>query len=346
MNALPAAAHREAASPLLTVHGLGVSFGTRGDQVQATRDIGFDIQPGERVGIVGESGCGKTVTGLALLGLLPPATSHIVGSAIFEGQNLIGLANARLRRVRGRRISMIFQEPMSALDPVFTIGHQIGETIRTHFSVGRAEARERAIDALASVGIASPARVHDSYPHQLSGGMRQRAMIAIALVCEPRLLIADEPTTALDVTIQAQIIDLLLDLSSRSGTALLFITHDLGVVAETCTRMLTMYAGEVVEDGPVDDALVRPRHPYTSGLLRSLPRLSRPGANLPSIAGRVPSLRAMPTGCRFAERCAHRAPECGGAQELVRIDDARHVRCIRQSELVLPGALTDLETMA
>jgi len=343
---MPAAALPEPEPPLLEVRGLGVSFGTPGDRVQATRDIGFAIQPGERVGIVGESGCGKTVTGLALLGLLAPGTSHIVGSAMFEGQNLIGLASKNLRQIRGRRISMIFQEPMSALDPVFTVGHQIAETIRTHFTVSRRMAKERAIEALASVGIASPARVHDSYPHQLSGGMRQRAMIAIALVCEPRLLIADEPTTALDVTIQAQIIDLLLDLSSRNGTALLFITHDLGVIAETCTRMLTMYAGEVVEDSPVDDALVRPRHPYTSGLLRSLPRLSRPGAKLPSIAGRVPSLRAMPAGCRFADRCAHRSTPCIQPQELTQIDATHRVRCIRQHELRLPGALTDREVLA
>jgi peptide/nickel transport system ATP-binding protein len=334
------------AEPLLAVSGLGVFFGSGANQVQATRDIGFSIQPGERVGIVGESGCGKTVTGLSLLGLLPPLTSHVVGSAMFEGQNLIGLANDKLRHIRGRRISMIFQEPMSALDPVFTVGYQISETIRAHFGAGRREARDRAIEALASVGIPSPARVHDSYPHQLSGGMRQRAMIAIALVCEPKLLIADEPTTALDVTIQAQIIDLLLDLSAKSGTALLFITHDLGVIAETCTRMLTMYAGEVVEDAPIDSALVRPRHPYTSGLLRSLPRLSRRGAALPSIAGRVPSPRDMPAGCRFAERCGHRQDECAAAQALTEIDAGHRVRCIRQHELELPGALTELEALA
>jgi peptide/nickel transport system ATP-binding protein len=234
---------------------------------------------------------------------------------------------------------------MSALDPVFTIGQQIGETIRTHFKADRKQARERAIEALASVGIPSPARVHDSYPHQLSGGMRQRAMIAIALVCEPKLLIADEPTTALDVTIQAQIIDLLLELSAKQGTALLFITHDLGVIAETCTRMITMYAGQVVEDAPVDSALVRPRHPYTSGLLRSLPRLSARGAVLPSIAGRVPTLRDMPTGCRFAERCAHRQEACAAPQAIEQAG-AHKVRCWRQGELVLPGALTDREAAA
>ncbi len=330
---------------LLGVRGLGISFLMGGGPVEATRDVSFAVRPGERVGIVGESGCGKTITGLSLLGLLPAATSRVVGEAMFEGENLVGLPLSRMRHVRGRRISMIFQEPMSALDPVFTIGQQIGETIRTHFKVDKKQARERSIEALASVGIPSPARVHDTYPHQLSGGMRQRAMIAIALACEPKLLIADEPTTALDVTIQAQIIDLLLALSAKSGTALLFITHDLGVIAETCTRMITMYAGQVVEDAAVDTALMRPLHPYTSGLLRSLPRLSARGAVLPSIAGRVPTLRDMPTGCRFAERCAHRLEACAAPQVIETVEEHR-VRCWRHGELVLPGALTDREAAA
>ena len=335
----------EAGEVLLDVRGLGISFLLGDTTVSATRDVSFAVRAGERLGIVGESGCGKTITGLSLLGLLPPATTRVVGAAMFEGENLVGMKLSRMRHIRGRRISMIFQEPMSALDPVFTIGQQIGETIRTHFNATKREARERAIEALASVGIPSPARVHDSYPHQLSGGMRQRAMIAIALVCEPKLLIADEPTTALDVTIQAQIIDLLLELSSRNNTALLFITHDLGVIAETCSRMITMYAGEVVEDAPVDSALVRPRHPYTSGLLRSLPRLSARGAVLPSIAGRVPTLRDMPEGCRFAERCLHRRDGCEAPQA---IDTAggHRVRCWRHADLVLPGALTEREAAA
>ena len=332
-------------APLLDVRGLGISFLIGGGSVQATQDVSFSVQPGERVGIVGESGCGKTITGLSLLGLLPRATTHVAGQAMFEGENLVGLPLSRMRHVRGRKISMIFQEPMSALDPVFTIGQQLGETIRPHFQVDKKQARERAIEALASVGIPSPARVHDSYPHQLSGGMRQRAMIAIALVCEPKLLIADEPTTALDVTIQAQIIDLLMELSAKQGTALLFITHDLGVIAETCTRMITMYAGQVVEDAPVDSALVRPRHPYTSGLLRSLPRLSARGAVLPSIAGRVPTLRDMPTGCRFAERCAHRQEACA-APQVIEPAGGHLVRCWHHGELVLPGALTDREAAA
>ena len=215
-----------------------------------------------------------------------------------------------MRAIRGRRIAMIFQEPMSALDPVFTVGHQIGETLRVHTGVGKEEARERTLDMLRRVGIASPERRIDDYPHQLSGGMRQRVMIAASLICGPQLLIADEPTTALDVTVQAQILELLRDLSETSNTALMLITHDLGVVAETCTRMITMYAGEVIEDAAVDDALVRPLHPYTSGLLRSLPHLSPRHGKLPSIPGRVPSIMDMPNGCRFKARCPHAIAGC------------------------------------
>ena len=325
--------------PLLDVRGLGIFFRTEAGEVQATRDVNFTLKAGERLGIVGESGCGKTVTGLSILGLLPPGQSRVVGQVRFEGRDLLTLGQREMRAVRGRKISMIFQEPMSALDPVFTIGQQIGETLRTHRGMGKKEARERAIEALAQVGIPLPARRVDEYPHQLSGGMRQRAMIAIALSCEPQILIADEPTTALDVTIQAQIIDLLFDLSARTGTALIFITHDLGVIAETCTRMLTMYAGEVVEDAPVDSALERPRHPYTSGLLRSIPRLSPRKSVLPSIPGRVPSPADMPPGCRFRPRCAHGLAACEATQVLLDVSDDRRARCVRQAELTLPGAI-------
>jgi peptide/nickel transport system ATP-binding protein len=324
---------------LLEVRDLTVSFRSGNDLVPVTRDVGFRIGPGERLGVVGESGCGKTVTGLSILGLLPRHTSRVSGRILFEGEDLVSMPAAKLRRIRGRRIGMIFQEPMTALDPVFTVGEQIAETWRTHFPDRREEARERAIEGLAKVGIPLPDRRVDEYPHQLSGGMRQRVMIAMALVCQPSLLIADEPTTALDVTVQAQIIDLLRELSESAGTALMFITHDLGVVAETCTRMLTMYAGEVVEDAPVDAALVRPRHPYTSGLLRSLPRLAPRQGALPSIPGRVPVPANMPRGCRFKERCPHAVDACAEPQALREIEQGRLVRCWRAEELELPGAV-------
>ncbi|TSH91916.1 ABC transporter ATP-binding protein [Verticiella sediminum] len=330
----------DAAAPLLDVRQLSIHFGEPGDEVQATRDVSFAIRPGERVGLVGESGCGKTVTGLSLLGLLPPGRSRVEGAVRFDGQDLLAQGARAWRRVRGAQIGMIFQEPMSALDPVFTIGQQIAETLKAHQRIDDRQARERAIAALAEVGIPAPERRVDDYPHQLSGGMRQRAMIAIALVCRPRLLIADEPTTALDVTIQAQIIDLLLALSERNGTALLFITHDLGVVAETCTRVLTMYAGEVVEDAPVGQALAAPQHPYTSGLLRSMPRLSERKSRLPSVPGRVPRLTEMPVGCRFAARCAHARDVCHELQPLRPAGAQRSVRCVRHDELDLPGAST------
>jgi len=244
-----------------------------------------------------------------------------------------------MRRLRGSEISMIFQEPMSALDPVFTIGEQLTETLRSHRKVSRKEARERAIEALAEVGIPSPAQRINDYPYQFSGGMRQRVMIAMALICRPKLVIADEPTTALDVTVQAQIIDLLCEISDSTGTALLFITHDLGVVAETCSRLLTMYAGEVVESAPVDSVLYRPRHPYSSGLLCSLPGLSERGQRLPSIAGRVPAPDQMPRGCRFQARCPHATDGCEQPQPLQLLTDDRLARCWRSAELTLPGAV-------
>ncbi len=324
---------------MLQVRNLAVSFHTTAGLVAVTRDVSFDIAPGERLGVVGESGCGKTVTGLSILGLLPARQASVSGQILFEGRDLVTLPAPEMRAIRGRDIAMIFQEPMTALDPVFTVGDQIAEAYRTHFPVSRLEARERAIDALARVGIPLPQRRCDEYPHQLSGGMRQRVMIAMALICDPKLLIADEPTTALDVTVQAQITDLLRDLSERAGAALMFITHDLGVVAEVCTRMVTMYAGEVVEDAPVDDALLRPRHPYTSGLLRSLPRLAQRRQQLPSIPGRVPSPAQMPAGCRFQARCPHGQPGCEAGQSLVQVEPGRTARCRRAMELTLPGAV-------
>jgi peptide/nickel transport system ATP-binding protein len=320
------------------VRNLCVAFHDGATWGEVLTDVSFAIAPGEFVGIVGESGCGKSLTALSILGLLPPRGVRLTGAMLFEGRDLAKLSQRAMREVRGRRISMVFQEPMSALDPVFTVGTQILETVRTHFRVGRREAVERAVAALEAVGIASPRQVAAMYPSSLSGGMRQRVMIAMALVCEPRLLIADEPTTALDVTIQAQIMDLLLDLGQRTGTAILFITHNLGLVAESCRRMLTMYAGQIVEDGPVRDILARPSHPYTAGLLCSIPQAGRRKIALPSIPGRVPSAHEMPPGCRFAPRCAHAEPQCLAPQALVESHHARHVRCRRSGELTLPGA--------
>jgi peptide/nickel transport system ATP-binding protein len=326
-----------ASAPLLSVRDLSVSFNDGERWLQPLQNVSFDVNPGEVVGIVGESGCGKSLTALSILGLLPPRNCRRTGQMMFEGQDLIKLDESGMRKVRGRRIGMIFQEPMSALDPVFTVGDQITETVRAHFPVSRQEARERAIESLAAVGIPSPRNCVSMYPMSLSGGMRQRVMIAMALVCEPRLLIADEPTTALDVTIQAQIMDLLIELGTRTGTAILFITHNLGLVAESCARMLTMYAGQVVEDGPVAEILLQPRHPYTAGLLGSVPQAHQRKSKLPSIAGRVPSAHEMPPGCRFAPRCSYVQPPCEVPQELIALG-ARHVRCCRQNELTLMGA--------
>ncbi|MDR6952549.1 peptide/nickel transport system ATP-binding protein [Ancylobacter sp. 3268] len=328
------------AAPLLDVRDLGIAFRTGAGLVQVTRDVTFSIAPGETVGLVGESGCGKSVTGLALMGLLPKATSRVSGEVVLEGENLVGMSQRRLRQRRGAKISMIFQEPMSALDPVFTIGQQIAETLRAHRDISPREARERGIEALARVGIPEPALRYDAYPHQLSGGMRQRAMIAIAIVCEPRLLIADEPTTALDVTVQAQIVDVLGDLCARLGMAMLFITHDLGLVAQTCSRLVTMYAGEVIEEGRIDEVLVRPRHPYTSGLLRSLPALAERKSKLPAIPGRVPMRGEMPEGCRFRPRCGFARPLCEMPQPLDRLGPSGQVRCCRHDELELMGVLS------
>lgn len=325
-------------TPLLDVRNLQVSFQTQQGVLAITRDVSFTVMPGERLGLVGESGCGKSVTGLSLMRLLPADVALVQGKVLLQGADLLRMNERQMRAVRGRDLAMIFQEPMSALDPVFTVGEQIAEAFRVHFPERASEARERSIDMLAQVGIPLPQQRYDEYPHQLSGGMRQRVMIAMALICEPKLLIADEPTTALDVTVQAQILRLLRELSERTGTALLFITHDLGVVAETCTRMVTMYAGEVVEDAAVDDALLHPRHPYTSGLLSSLPRYSQRRAPLVFIPGRVPSPQAMPSGCRFRPRCAYATEACHEAQSLKSLEEGtRRVRCVRAEELELQG---------
>lgn len=324
---------------VLRVEDLNIWFETSAGEVQAVRDVSFNVRAGEAVGMVGESGSGKSITGLAVMRLLECPPARVEGRVLFRGQDLLQLPEREMQALRGSAVSMVFQDPMTALDPVFTIGRQIAETIRAHRDIDKKEAREAAIDMLQEVGIPLPAQRYGEYPHQLSGGMRQRVMIAMALSCQPSLLIADEPTTAVDVTIQAQILALLRRLSDDHGTAVLLITHDLGVVAEFCSRVLTLYAGEVVETASTDELLGSPQHPYTSGLLQAIPRVATRGKPLVPIRGRVPVPAEMPQGCRFHPRCDHRSDPCLERQFLVPVGDARHVRCCRHEELDLPGAV-------
>ncbi len=300
-----------ARSPLLEVEGLEVRFWTSRGTVHAVNGVSFDIAPGETLGIVGESGCGKSVTSLALLGILPRAGRVTAGTAKFDGVELTTMSDSELRNIRGSKIAMIFQDPMTSLNPVLTIGRQIREPLETHLGLNKKGALDRAAELLNQVGIPSArARLND-YPHQFSGGMRQRAMIAMALACEPKILIADEPTTALDVTIQAQILDLLRTLVSERDTALIMITHDLGVVAGICERVEVMYAGTFVESGAAEQIFGQPRHPYTLGLLESVPRLdTRRSAALNPIPGRPRDMLQAPASCPFAPRCRFEQSRC------------------------------------
>jgi oligopeptide/dipeptide ABC transporter ATP-binding protein len=326
--------------PLLDVRGLRVVFATRQGTVRAVRGLDCAIGPGEALGIVGESGCGKTVSALALLGLLPrPAGRVTAGQALFRSVDLLRLSARELREVRGHRIAMIFQDPLSSLNPVLTIGRQVGEALQRHKDLGRAAARRRSAELLSMVGIPDAQRRLDDYPHQFSGGMRQRVMIAMAISCDPDLLIADEPTTALDVTIQAQILDLLQRLRADLGMALLLITHDLGVVAGVTDRICVMYAGRVVETGPSERVLSAPRHPYTLGLLRSLPRLDRPrGIPLVPIEGAPPDLGAAITGCPFRPRCAFAIDRCVEDPPLIDVGRGQSAACwVRPAEPPIPA---------
>jgi peptide/nickel transport system ATP-binding protein len=307
----------QTAAPLLSVRDLRVEFASaRRGTATVLNGVDFDLAAGETLCVVGESGCGKSMTALALLRLVPQPPGRIVGGSVqFQGEELLAADEARMRAVRGDRISMIFQEPMTSLNPVFTVGEQIGETLRLHASLDRAAARARATEMLKQVGIPAPERRIDEYPHQLSGGMRQRVMIAMALSCRPDILIADEPTTALDVTVQAQIFDLLRELQRERGTAILLITHDMGAVAEMADRVIVMYAGRVVERGTCADVLRAPAHPYTKGLIACLPELGASlgdaeAAPLAEIPGVVPSLWELASGCAFRERCPHAMPRC------------------------------------
>ncbi|MCC6318961.1 MAG: ABC transporter ATP-binding protein [Gemmatimonadaceae bacterium] len=327
-------------APLLRVENLRTFFHTRGGIARAVDGVSFEVMPGETIGIVGESGSGKSVTALSLLRLIDPPGRIEDGSRIvFEGRDLLAATEEEVRRVRGNRMSMVFQEPMTALNPVFTIGDQVAEVARVHDGASRRAAWERAVEMLSLVGIPSPRERASQYPHEMSGGMRQRVLIAMALVMNPALLIADEPTTALDVTIQAQILELLADVQQRFGTAILLITHDLGVVAEVASRALVMYGGQVVERAPVRELFSAPRHPYTQGLLRAMPRVGMGRDRLVTIPGTVPAPTAWPTGCRFRDRCPLAFDRC--ATEHPGLPDGAHAARCHLAETGAPVAFAE-----
>ena len=324
------------ADPLLEIANLAVEFDTDEGVVRAVDDVGFSLEAGSTLGLVGESGCGKSVTALSVMRLLPQPMGRIAtGSIRFEGRELTALDTAAMRKVRGARIGMVFQEPMTALNPVHTVGRQLAEMLMLHRGLRPEEALREAAAMLERVGIPAPDVRLGEFPHQLSGGMRQRVMIAMALLCRPALLIADEPTTALDVTIQAQILDLIRELQAEMGMAVILITHDLGVIAETCGSVVVMYAGKVAEKGTVLDIFDRPTHPYTRGLLSSIPRLEHvPKQRLKTIEGMVPGLRELPPGCRFSNRCAFREPRCEASPPpLEPVADAHWTACCRWREV-------------
>ncbi len=322
--------------PLLKVENLAVSFTTEAGCFRVVDDVSFSVAPGQTLGLVGESGCGKSVTALSLLGLLPrPAGQVAGGRALFQGRDLLALTAQQRYRVRGNKIAMIFQEPMTALNPVHSIGRQLMEVYRLHRpELGKQAQKQAAAQMLRQVGIPEAEARLKAYPHQLSGGMRQRVMIAMALACEPDLLICDEPTTALDVTIQAQILHLIRELQQRTGMAVIFITHDLGVVAQVCDQVLVMYAGRSAEQADVFTLFERPVHPYTKGLLSAIPRLSQPGkTELPTIRGQVPSLEEQQAGCRFANRCPYMTERCQQQPAVELVGDEHHVWCHHWREL-------------
>ncbi len=321
------------AERLLDIRGLKTHFKTDDGMVRAVDGVDLTIDRGETLGVVGESGCGKTVTAMTVLKLIQMPPGEIVaGSVLWQGRDLVPLSPEEMRQIRSKQIAIIFQEPMTSLNPVYTVGEQIAETIRQHERLNRREAMDRAVEMLRLVHIPTPERRVRDYPHQFSGGMRQRVMIAMALSCNPKLLIADEPTTALDVTIQAQILDLLAEMKSRLGMAIMLITHAMGVVAETAQRVVVMYAGRVVEEASVDRLFANPLHPYTQGLIRSIPRIDKDAgkqARLEAIAGTVPSLIDPPPGCRFAPRCKFAQPACTEVvPELHAVEAGHKVACI------------------
>jgi peptide/nickel transport system ATP-binding protein len=332
------------AGNILDVRGLTTYFFIRQGIVKAVDDVSFSLCAGEKLAIVGESGCGKSMTALSILRLVPDPPGRIVaGSVELEGVDLLKLSEAEMRRVRGNRISMIFQEPMTSLNPVFSIGHQISEAVMLHQNLSRSDAFARSVEMLKLVKIPEPARRAKEYPHQLSGGMRQRAMTAMALACNPRVLLADEPTTALDVTIQAQILDIILELQERLGTAVVLITHDLGVVAETAQRVIVMYGGRKVEEAAVEDLFEHPRHPYTQGLLAAIPHLDTMAGRaegrqrLREIAGIVPALVNLPPGCTFAPRCPFATDVCRNERPPYEAKAPAHMAACWHSDRVAGG---------
>jgi oligopeptide/dipeptide ABC transporter ATP-binding protein len=318
---------------LLEVNNLKTHFKTRAGLVRAVDGVSFYIDRGELLGLVGESGCGKSITALSIMRLISPPGKIVEGEVLFDGKNLLKLSDAEMRQIRGDDIAMIFQDPMTSLNPVFTVGEQIAEALRLHRKLSRKAARAAAIEAMGEVAIPDPSRRVDDYPHQLSGGMRQRVMIAMALACDPKLLIADEPTTALDVTIQAQILELLNELRKHRDLSVLLITHDLGVVAEVADRVAVMYTGRIVEESDVEELFARPKHPYTEGLLRSVPKLTQDAVarseRLETIEGTVPSPTELPPGCHFAPRCRYRMPRCTEEDiPLYELENNVKVRCV------------------
>ena len=318
-------------APLLDVRDLSVEFETRKGIARVLEGVSFALGRGQTLGLVGESGCGKSMTALAIMRLIPNPPGRITaGTVRFEGNDLLALDDAAMRQIRGNRVSMIFQEPMTSLNPVFTVGEQIAEAVRLHQRLDRRVAHARAVDMLNAVGIPAAARRVDEYPHQFSGGMRQRVMIAMALACNPAVLIADEPTTALDVTVQAQIFDLISELRERTGTAVVLITHDMGAIAEMTDRVAVMYAGRIVEEGSVADVLESPMHPYTQGLIACAPgrRTARHGEALEEIPGTVPSLLERREGCAFADRCRHVMPQCRIGLPAETVIDGGHRRVL------------------
>jgi peptide/nickel transport system ATP-binding protein len=327
-----------ATAPLLEVKNLRVEFPTRRGTLLAIDDVSFSIAPGEILGVVGESGAGKSLTGAAIIGLLEPPGRIAGGEILLEGRRIDHLPYEQMRRIRGRHIGAIFQDPLTSLNPLYTIGRQLGETIQTHLGVDAAEARRRAVRLLQDTGIPAAEQRIDQYPHQFSGGMRQRVVIALALAAEPRLIVADEPTTALDVSIQAQIIALLKRLAREHGASVMLVTHDMGVIAETCDRVAVMYAGRIAEIGPVHDVIHAPAHPYTAGLMGSIPAMDGEREHLAQIEGAMPRLNAIPQGCAYHPRCPHAQPRCRAERPELMDAGATRAACWR-----VPDRLTARE---